>query len=377
MKLSTFIAEQQEFILLDWEKFARSLLTDTMLSRERLRDHAALIMSAVAADMDTAQSAFEQSSKSRGLSPDTSPPLTSAAESHATGRMADQFSLNDLVAEFRALRASVLRRWAATSPAGEGRVAEVTRFNEAIDQALAVSMGHYQSKLEEARAVILGVLAHDLRSPLQAVSLGTQFILRSPDVPASCVIAATRTLNSVTRMKGLVQDLLDYTLTRLGHGLPIHRKAMDLAVVVRDVAEEAEVSHPGRTVAVAVDGQTKGDWDPDRVAQLLSNLLANALEHGDPAQPVNVSLQEATAGVEMTIENQGPPIDEEQRAELFQPLKNPQRRPPKSTSGSSGLGLGLYVAAQIATAHQGTIRLARSDSSGTVFAVFLPQRPPA
>ena len=376
--LAAFITRELQPIMADWELFARSLSPEiSSLSSDRLRDHAEQILKAVAVDIAGAQSKLDQAAKSKGQSPDTSPPLTAAAEQHAVSRMNDQFNLNELVAEFRALRASVLRRWAGTSPTGGGRVEEVTRFNEAIDQALAASMGHYHAKLEEARTVILGVLAHDLRNPLNAVSLSAQFILRQDGIPPLCIKAATRTLNGVTRMKGLVQDLLDFTSTRLGGGLPVHCQAADLRLVVRDVVEETQASHPGRVISCTMRGACQGEWDESRVAQLLTNLLTNALQHGAESKPVSLLMEEKSDGVAIQIANEGNPIPPTARATLFQPLtgRQVQSAAVPQSSGSSGLGLGLYIASEIAAAHHGRVQLLSSDEAGTVFEVFLPKRP--
>jgi signal transduction histidine kinase len=236
-------------------------------------------------------------------------------------------------------------------------------------------MSHYQAKLEEARTVILGVLAHDLRTPLNAISLGTQFILRTEPLDPRAAQAAARTLSSVSRMKGLVQDLLDYTLTRLGTGLPIHSQPTDIELIVRGVVEEVEASYPGRNVNFVSSCDPKGVWDQGRISQMMTNLVVNALQHGDVEQSVDVRIEDATNGVRLTVTNRGDAIPEAERSSLFEPLKQMRQPPDKSRVGSSGLGLGLYVVAEIASAHGGSVELASSDENGTVFAVHLPRLP--
>lgn len=374
--LGQFIVQEMEPILQDWEAFARSLVPDAGLDSATLRDHAKEILFAVAADMLQAQSLQQQTDKGMGKGPGM-PGMTKASQSHAVSRMAQEFSLNQLVAEFRAIRASVLRRWAASKPEpAEGRIEELTRFNEAIDEALAGSMGHYNRKLEEARTIFLGILAHDLRGPLNAVAISTQVILHCEPLDPRATQAAVRTLNSVSRMKVLVQELLDYTSTRLGDGLPVTRREGTLELVVKDVIAEVEAAHPGRQIDFVGSCDTQGEWDKERIAQMLSNLLTNAVTHGYPDTAVKVGISEANEGVCIEIRNKGEPIPTEVRATMFEPLTS-TRRAVSGSATTSGLGLGLYIAAQIATAHHGYVKLNSSEDEDTIFSVFLPRVPRA
>lgn len=219
--LGQFIEGNLEPILQEWEAFARSLMPLANLDQKALRDHAEDMLHAVVEDMRVSQSEQQREEKAKGLRLDNMSQLTRAAQSHAVSRFGDQFTMDQLVAEFRAIRASVLKQWAVSRAQTDGAVEELTRFNEAIDQAIGTSVTRYTAKLEESRAMILGVLAHDLRNPLNALSIGLHYILRRESTDATTTKAAARGLKSVERMDGLISDLLDFTLLRLGPGLPV------------------------------------------------------------------------------------------------------------------------------------------------------------
>lgn len=374
--LGEFIVQEMEPILADWETFARSLVPDAGLDSATLRDHAKEILLAVATDMSNPQTLLQQADKGKGKGPGLAA-LTSASQLHAVSRMAQEFSMDQLIGEFRAIRASVLRRWAASDPQpSSDRIEGFTRFNEAIDEAIAASMAHYSAKLEEARTIFLGVLAHDLRGPLNTAGISAQVILHCEPLDPRATQAAARAWNSVSRMKVLVQDLLDYTLTRLGDGMPVTRREDVLELTVKDVVAEVEAAHPGRRIDFVSSCQTHGQWDTGRIAQMLSNLLTNAIVHGHPDTPVTIEVAEANEGLNIEIRNKGEPIPTELRSSIFEPLTS-TRRAVSAASSTSGLGLGLYIAAQIAAAHHGQLQLVSSDEVETVFRVYLPRAPRA
>jgi signal transduction histidine kinase len=183
--LGEFIEGNLESILQEWEAFARSLMPLANLDRKVLRDHAEEMLRAVVKDMCVPQSEQERADKAKGLRPDAMPQLTGAAQLHAASRFGCQFTMDQLIAEYRAIRASVLRQWAASRAKIDEGVEDLTRFNEAVDQALSASVTRYTVKLDESRAMILGVLAHDLRNPLNVLSVGLQYILRNESTDAA------------------------------------------------------------------------------------------------------------------------------------------------------------------------------------------------
>jgi signal transduction histidine kinase len=201
------------------------------------------------------------------------------------------------------------------------------------------------------------------------------YLLRSPESTPKTAQVAARSLRSAGRMEGLIRDLLDFTLARLGSGLPVRYESSNLAEVCARVVEEMQSSHPGRVVRLTESGVLDGSWDPARVSQLLINLVTNALQHGDPAAPVLLDLNGLNRDeVVIQVHNEGPAMSEASRRRLFQPL-NRAPAGADSSSQSSGLGLGLYIASQIATAHKGSLEVASGAADGTTFMLRLPRRP--
>lgn len=379
MTLSDFIENQIESILTDWEDFARTRLPAAEgLSSRALRDEAKMILFAAAADMRTEQTDAEQAAKSQGLRPGGAPEVTAKAREHAQDRFSQGFTLEQLVSEFRALRASVMRLWAArVSGLEPGMFDELIRFNETLDQALTESISWYAARLEESRDLLLGVLGHDLRSPLGAIHMSALYLLRTDGLSGAHTKAANRVLNSTLRMRQMVDDLLDFTRTRLGGGLPIAPRAADIAEVCHDVVDEMAAFHPERVLRFESSGPLDGHWDVQRLKQLLTNLVANALYHGDPATPVTVTARGEADGIVVLVHNEGPPIAPEIQHGIFEPLKRTVVQEAERREGASGLRLGLYIARQIAVAHSGSIEIASGRRDGTTFIVRLPREPRA
>ena len=193
--LSDFILKNTDALIQDWEDYAQSMPPAAVLSRPALRDHAQQILEAIAADIARPQSSQAQEEKSKGLIPQNSPALEIAGEQqHALSRILEQFELSQLISEFRALRGSVLRRWAATAKKqiGDDQLEELTRFNESIDETLASSIRQYSHKVDEARTVIFGVLSHDLRNPLSAALMSALFIMKYSNDSEKCIQSAAR-----------------------------------------------------------------------------------------------------------------------------------------------------------------------------------------
>jgi signal transduction histidine kinase len=286
MRLADFILANREPILLEWEAFARTCgpASGTMDFRA-LRDHAGAMLSAMAADLATSQNAFEQSEKSKGLAPTEAFALATAAEKHGAGRAVSGFSLEQMIAEYRALRASVIRLW--TRERGEpptGDLEDLTRFNEAIDQALAESMDRYNEELAQSKEMFLAILGHDLRLPLGAIYTSASFMLESDELEEPHRALAARIAHSATRTIEMVGDLLDFTRTRLGAGIPVLTADMNLEDVVRDVVDEISAAHPKCPIHVDAQGELRGLWDHGRISQALGNLIGNAARIAHPAQ---------------------------------------------------------------------------------------------
>ena len=379
MTLAEFIVSDLDRILGEWDAFASTLLPAARgLPPEALRDGAKALLLDIAKDLASPQSDKDQVAKSKGEHPASGARLTATAREHARHRLVQVFSLDQMVSEYRALRSSVLRVW--TEQVGgidHGRLDELIRFNEAIDQALTESIKWYSSKIEESRDLLLGVLGHDLRNPLGAARNSAYYLLRAAKLDGAQTKAVSRILYSADRMQKMVGDLLDFTHARLGRGLPLAPGAADLGEVCRQVVDELEAFHPERTLRYACEGALPGRWDAARVAQMLSNLLANAIQHGRPDAPVTVAVRGEADTVVVQVHNEGPPIAPEARSTLFEPMMRAVVQEAERREGASGLGLGLYIARQIAVSHGGSIEVASSEQDGTTFTARLPRKPPA
>ena len=241
MSLARFIAENSEAILAEFEEFARThtVAGDTM-DIAALRDHAAAMLAAIALDISQHQSVEEQELKSKGDAPLPVDTATTAAEKHGTDRAESGFTLPEMFAEYRALRASVLRLW---TDAGERRlderdVEDLIRFNEAVDQSLAESITRSSTDLDRSREIFLAILGHDLRTPLGAVLTASAFLVSDGDLAQTNLTMATRIRSSAERMTRLVGDLLDFTTARLGRRIPITRADADIAEITREAVAE-------------------------------------------------------------------------------------------------------------------------------------------
>jgi signal transduction histidine kinase len=218
--------------------------------------------------------------------------------------------------------------------------------------------GHFRERF-------IGILGHDLRSPLTAIVASAGLLLRQRDLAPGSLAAATRIASSAERMGRMIRDLLDFTEARLGGGLAVVRRPSDLREVAQAVIDEVTAAHSDCTVVLDVQGDSSGNFDPDRVAQLLSNLLQNAQHYCPPGQPVEVALRGTPDRVEIAVSNSGPVIPEEERAVLFDPFRRGSH-----PGEHRGLGLGLFIVQQIARAHGGDVSVESRQGRTTFRAVL-------
>jgi signal transduction histidine kinase len=173
-------------------------------------------------------------------------------------------------------------------------------------------------------------------------------------------------------MNRMVGDLLDFTRSRLGSGVPVVRKPMDLAKEASNAVDEISAAHPTCVLNLETSGDLRGSWDCARLGQVLANLLGNAVHHGSAATPITVEVRGDDAGVLLRVHNRGPSIPAAEIPGLFGPFKR-LRSGDEFVGASSSLGLGLYIAERIVTAHGGQIDVTSSDDAGTTFTVRLPR----
>lgn len=371
MRLADFILRDMEAILSDWQAFAAGQFpAASSMQALALRDHAQQILEAVARDIRTPQSRDEQVQKSQGHAPQPMDAPQTAAQIHAVLRVRSGFEIVQLTGKYRALRTSVLRRWADASEPAETDLQDMIRFNEAIDQAIVESVAAFTAQTDRARNFFLGMLGHDMRSPLSTIQLSAGYLAKL-DAGDDVSTATSRIVRSSRRMQSLLDDLVDFNRIKFGLGINISPTEIDLADEFTDELQQLRVAHPGRAIELDVNGDVRGLWDANRLDQVLGNLVSNAVKYGDPDAPVQVVLTGLQSEVFLAVKNRGSAIESPYLAQIFDPLT----RGPEHQAGSGregNLGLGLYISREIAIAHGGDIN-AQSDETETVFTVRLPR----
>jgi len=367
--LANFIQTHAEAIIEQAVSFARREQMGHTMTEEDLRDHLPEILQTIVADLRTSQTRAESVEKSEGRAPVEPDLLRSPAGTHAVHRAHSGFSIDSLVAEYRAMRSAVLRMW-AESPDPVIRNDEITRFNEAIDEAVAESVRHYSQEVDRWRNIFLGVLGHDLRSPLTAIMVASEVIARmAVDAPLANV--AQRLVNSGERMRELLDKLLVYNRAQMGIGLEVEREDADLAQACREEIEQLQEAMPHARIHLDAPTSARGWFDVRSVCEALTNLVVNAHKYGSPGAEIQVELRDQGEGIELSVANQGDTIPAETLHLLFEPL----RRGGVVQDGAmerASLGLGLFIVSQIAEAHGGGMR-AESANGRTIFTMHLPK----
>lgn len=383
MRLAEFILAEIEPILMEWEGFARSLLPGVNMTIVALRDDAESILRATVRDMQNPQSLPQQASKSKGdggAATLASDRLDSASDLHGVDRVGSGFHITDVVAEYRALRASVLRLWRATLPEPDlNDIEDITRFNESLDQSLARSVSSYSTRIDESRQMFLAILSHDLRNPLNTIRMAASVVALQNKSPATADAMSIIARNTDAMMQ-LIGDLIDFSSAGLGHAMPLNRGPVDLEELCREVIDSSRTAHPGRVLRLRSDGDVNGVWDPGRIRQIVSNLLGNAIQHGSPDGPIDLSLTSRGTGsgrggstTILSVHNEGAPIPPALLPNIFDPLK--RFATPESTAHRTpgSVGLGLYIVREIVVAKGGTITVTSTAEEGTTFTVRIPR----
>jgi signal transduction histidine kinase len=367
-RLAEFLRENSERIMVEWESFARGLPAGDGMDIVALRDHAKEMLDVIALDLETRQSEYARSEKSKGRARQGRQPTT-AAMSHGSGRAQSGFNIGQMVAEFRALRATVIRMWTAElGTADAAALDDVVRFNEAIDQAIAESVERFTQDLGVSKERFLAILAHDLRTPLGAVVTSAAFMLDAGELREPNLTLVTRIGAAARRMNQMVLDLLDFTRTRFGDSIPVVPVEMDVRRMVHDVVSEVATTYPDSPIHVETFGELRGRWDPDRLVQMLTNLVTNAVAHGSPRAQILVSARGLATEIVLSVTSHGQPIPKDLLPHLFEAMKGLKR----GSRDRRHLGLGLYIVEKIVSAHGGSIEV-KSTSEHTMFTVHLPR----
>ncbi|MHC8356039.1 sensor histidine kinase [Pseudomonas sp. LB3P81] len=374
MRLPEFIRQHVDRIVDEWEQFARTITPAAEnMDQVALRDHAKAILLAAARDMTTAQTASEQIAKAKGEGPENTPSLDEAGASHGELRHTVGFDLVQMTSEFRHLRACVIRLWVNRLESPDlAYFQDMIRFNEAIDEALAESTAAYAEQVNHSRDIFLAILGHDLRAPLQAVSMSTEMLMRKTTLEGDALTCAINIKRGARHMAVMVSDLLELVRSRLGKSLPIDPAPMDLADAAHAAIADACAGNPECDPTVNVQGDTRGVWDAGRLGQLLQNLIGNALQHGSNKRDVTVTLSGEPDAVRLTVHNDGIPIPEDAIGTIFDPLVRSADE--ELGQPSTSLGLGLFIVKEVVDAHGGTIEVSSNEVDGTLFTVVLPRK---
>jgi signal transduction histidine kinase len=369
-RLGEFIGAHSAEILLAWDEFAATVSHGGQpLDQVTLRDHAAEILSTIAHDLGQPQSSAEQDAKGKGQAPRSL--LPTPAETHADFRMVAGFAVEAMITEYRALRASVLKIWSRHGGAVTPQdMTDLTRFNEAIDQAIAESVARYAQQTKRATDLFIGILGHDIRNPLGTIAISAEYLVRSGQLAPR---AAAPIMNATVRIRSIIEQVVDFTRAQADGVMPILRLPGNLADQVAKVIQETQVRHPSRTLRLESSGDFLGSWDEGRLGQLVSNLLANAILYGSPNSEVRVCMSATPQHVHLSVHNDGPAIPEADRERIFQPLERGLRGQKGPEHVPTGLGLGLYICQEIVRAHGGRIQVESSEEAGTTFSVSLPR----
>lgn len=372
MRLAHFIVENLEPILQAWEDFARTIDTPgSPLDAAALRDHAEQMLQAIVLDLRTKQSAEEQIAKAQGNAPATD--METPAETHAVTRLMSGFTIDQMVSEYRALRTSVLSQWLNQVKAGSPLdVDDMTRFHEAIDQALAESIASYSRAVEASRSVFLGILGHDLRTPLGAIMLGADSLRRSEGLGVRASKISAQIYTSVKRANQIVGDLLDLTRCQMGPGIPVKKEDLDLLPLCQRIVDEVRAFHLSADILFEKKVSAPGEFDGARMEQVFSNIISNAVKHGDNRYPIEVGLEVVDYCAVFSVHNQGEPIPNDVLPFIFNPMGRFSQHAAIDHGPTGGLGLGLFIASEIVASHSGAIEVVSSREHGTTFIVRVP-----
>jgi sigma-B regulation protein RsbU (phosphoserine phosphatase) len=225
-----------------------------------------------------------------------------------------------------------------------------------------------RKRAAEFQERFVAILAHDLRNPLAAIDMGVALLRRTAEPRAARVIG--RLESSTARMSRMIEQILDFTRSRLGGGLEVRPTSVDLREVLTQVIDEIRSAHPSRAIVLECPSPIEGVWDRDRLEQVFSNLIANAIHHGLAGTVATVAARVDGSRVMVSVHNDGLPIPEDLRSKLFDPFRRGSQD--SRTAQTAGLGLGLFISREIVIAHAGSIDVQSTAASGTTFRVELP-----
>lgn len=363
-----FVADHLDEVLARFEVDARQRLPDAPLDATQVDNVRTLLLALSRPGRPDAAAGSAPGGADRET-------IQHCADILARARLKQQVSLGDVIAELLSLQRIVVQLWLDSGMTEDWPKSDFMAFVARMDDAIRQCIDAYNERVARMRELFLGALGHDLRSPLSAVVVGAEYLLKSEKLEAEPLKVAVRIRNAAARMQGMLDDLVDFTRTRLGHRLPVTLHRMNLSAVVEQSVSEIAAVHPDTQVKTLLDGDLWGEWDESRLQRLLVNLLGNAALYGRAGTPVEVEARGTEQAVELQVRNQGDPIPADVAARIFDPLVRGLARGEDRRMRHKGMGLGLYICREVARAHHGQISVVSTDS-GTAFVVTLPKQPP-
>jgi signal transduction histidine kinase len=376
LRLADFIISELEPILQEWDNFARTLTPAAMVMTDKeLRNHAGIMLRAIADDLRTSQSPEQQVKKSHGWEDEEK-----RDADHGAGRWKSRFSVEQLVSEYRALRSSVLRLWGkARSDASTTDIEDIIRFNEAIDQLLALSVLSFadaQRKADEReknRNDFLAMLAHELRNPLSPISTASALLKKAKGNEKIIESATDVIARQVTHMAGLVDDLLD--VSRVTRGLiEVQLSAVDIRQAIDEAVEQVIPQIQTRRQQLDVAGPpypTAVHADKKRLVQIVTNLLTNAAKYTPEGGHLQLEMTVHEGEVVIAVEDNGVGMSPEFISHAFELFAQAERTPDRA---AGGLGLGLALVKNLVELHGGKVACSSAGlGQGSRFVVSLPR----
>ncbi|MBV8756278.1 MAG: HAMP domain-containing histidine kinase [Deltaproteobacteria bacterium] len=351
--VAAFLRREKERIVERWEREVRSELPALApLARPALIDHAYELLLGLAAwiegDTEEAQRGFE-----------------ALVQGHALQRLGYAVGLETVMREYAKLRFVILSELGAIEVARDSMVL----LHEGFDRAISAAIDRYSQRREEIRARFISILGHDLRDPLSTVKISIDVLARGGGTPDEQKLVLTRMSRSCDRMQRMISEVLDFARGHLGGGIPANPALHDMAEICRAVVEELGAAHPDRLIVLESRGDLRGPFDRDRVAQALGNLIGNAVDHTRESIEIAAFESPDRTHVITTVTSHGVAIAPDLQRRMFDAFARGD-----DAAGRRGLGLGLYIAQQIALAHGATIDLA-SDDRATTFTITWPRDP--
>lgn len=362
MRVIDILRRRESEIIDEAVRFAQSLapFADEPINSAVLRDHLPSVLRAMVRDLEQPQTRSEEIAKSEGRAP----PMTgeTAAEIHGRMRAESGLSVGQVVAEFRVLRSVVSRMWNDSADHDADTRADMIRFNEAIDQAIAESVSFHSAEVQRWRNMLLAVIGHDLRNPLQSViSVSDLLAYRLGDTEYAPHVATIT--SAAEQLTELLNWLLDYSTAQLGRPMPVSRKPTNLATAFNAELDLVRSAHPAVSFDLRLNGDLTGEFDQNRVREALSNLLSNAVQYRGPATDIRIIATDRGEQVRLEVRNRGTPIPADAAHRIFEPLRRADKGHRADTQRN--LGIGLFIVREVARAHGGGVGVDSGDGEIT------------